>query len=43
VIYNIGLVPSKYYKVLGYKDHNGFYELTARAVGLISAEAFVRI
>lgn len=41
VIYNIGLIPSQYYKVLGYKDQEGFWLLTGKALGLICAEAFV--
>jgi hypothetical protein len=35
------MVPSKYYKVLGDKDQNGFWKQTAIAVSLIVAEAFV--
>ncbi|XP_060585147.1 lysosomal cobalamin transporter ABCD4-like isoform X1 [Ruditapes philippinarum] len=42
VIYNIGMVPSKYYKVLGDKDQNGFWKQTAIAVSLIVAEAFIK-
>ncbi|XP_053388621.1 lysosomal cobalamin transporter ABCD4-like [Mercenaria mercenaria] len=41
IIYNIGMVPSKYYKVLGNKDHDGFWKQTAIAVSLIVSEAFV--
>ncbi|WAR19914.1 ABCD4-like protein [Mya arenaria] len=40
IIYNIGLVPSKYYKVLGEKDHAGFWTQTATAVAFIVAQAF---
>lgn len=35
------MVPSKYYKVLGDKDHGGFWKQTAIAIALIVAEAFV--
>lgn len=42
IIYNIGLVPSKYYKALGAKDHDGFWTQTMIAVALIVAEAFVK-
>ncbi|XP_052767295.1 lysosomal cobalamin transporter ABCD4-like [Mya arenaria] len=42
IIYNIGLVPSKYYKVLGEKDHAGFWTQTATAVAFIVAQAFVK-
>ena len=41
LIYNIGLIPSKYYKVLGSKDNAGFWKETVMAVILIVSEAFV--
>ena len=41
LIYNIGLVPSKFYKVLGSKDSPGFWRETVLAVILIVSEAFV--
>ena len=41
LIYNIGLVPSKFYKVLGSKDSPGFWRETGLAVVLIVSEAFV--
>ncbi|KAL5008674.1 hypothetical protein ScPMuIL_014255 [Solemya velum] len=42
VIYFIGIVPSKYYKVLGEKDREGFDEETIMAVILIVSEAFIK-
>ncbi|XP_052273117.1 lysosomal cobalamin transporter ABCD4-like isoform X2 [Dreissena polymorpha] len=42
VIYNIGNVPSKYYKALGEKDHSAFWRLTGIAVSLIVSEAFIK-
>lgn len=42
IIYNIGMVPSKYYKVLGDKDREGFWEQTGIAIALIISEAFVK-
>jgi len=41
LIYNIGVIPSKYYKVLGDKNSSGFWTQTIAAVALICAEAFV--
>ncbi|KAL3874416.1 hypothetical protein ACJMK2_037433 [Sinanodonta woodiana] len=42
VIYNIGLIPSKYYKILGDKDHGEFWKQTGIAVALILTEAFIK-
>ncbi|XP_055957277.1 lysosomal cobalamin transporter ABCD4-like [Patella vulgata] len=42
IIYYIGLIPSKYYKVLGTKDEEGFKNQTIIAVLLILAEAFIK-
>ncbi|XP_067681739.1 lysosomal cobalamin transporter ABCD4-like isoform X2 [Haliotis asinina] len=42
IIYNIGLIPSKYYVVLGDKDVDGFRSNTVTAVLLILAEAFMK-
>ncbi|KAL4238002.1 ATP-binding cassette sub- D member 4 [Mactra antiquata] len=42
VIYNIGMVPSKYYKTLGDKDSPAFWSHTGLAVALIVAEAFIK-
>ncbi|XP_046577585.1 lysosomal cobalamin transporter ABCD4-like [Haliotis rubra] len=42
IIYNIGLIPSKYYVVLGDKDMDGFRSKTMTAVLLILAEAFMK-
>lgn len=41
VIFYIGNIPSKYYKVFGDRDMAGFREKTIMAVLLITAEAFV--
>ncbi|XP_070179767.1 lysosomal cobalamin transporter ABCD4-like isoform X2 [Littorina saxatilis] len=42
VIYNIGLIASKYFKVLGTKDRQGFTTHTIISVVLIIAEAFLK-
>ena len=41
LIYNVGLLPSKYYKVLGDKDLHGFLQLLVFSLGLIIAIALV--
>ena len=41
--YQVGLIPSKYYLVLGNKDQDGFTKLTIRAVLIVSAMAFVSL
>ena len=41
LIYNIGMIPSKYYKVLGLKDNEGFWKQTGISAVLIVSEAFV--
>lgn len=42
VIFYIGNIPSKYYKVFGDRDMAGFREKTVMAVLLIAAEAFIK-
>ncbi|XP_046379420.2 lysosomal cobalamin transporter ABCD4-like isoform X2 [Haliotis rufescens] len=42
IIFNIGLLPSEYYKVLGNKDVDGFRSNTIKAVLLILVEAFMK-
>lgn len=42
VIFYIGNIPSKYYKVFGDRDMAGFREKTIMAVLLITAEAFIK-
>ncbi|XP_064600935.1 lysosomal cobalamin transporter ABCD4-like [Liolophura sinensis] len=42
VVFNIGLVPSKFYKVLGDKDRSGFISHSVTALLLILAEAFIK-
>ncbi|XP_061167666.1 lysosomal cobalamin transporter ABCD4-like isoform X2 [Saccostrea echinata] len=42
VIFYIGNIPSKYYKVFGDRDMRGFREKTIMAVILIIAEAFIK-
>lgn len=42
VIYQVGLIPSQYYGVLGNKDLDGFKALTFLAVGLIVLNSTVR-
>lgn len=42
VIFYIGNIPSKYYKVFGDRDMAGFREKTIMAVVLITAEAFIK-
>jgi hypothetical protein len=39
--YQVGMIPSQYYLVLGGKDLSGFKKLTIRAVLVITAMAFV--
>ena len=41
LIYNVGLVASKYYKYLGDKDLTGFLQHTAFSLALITAIALV--
>lgn len=42
VIYQVGIIPSRYYEVLGSKDFSGFKTLTAVALTLIVANSTVR-
>lgn len=42
VIYQVGLIPSQYYGVLGNKDLSGFKTLTAIALVLIVVNSTVR-
>lgn len=42
VIYQVGVIPSQYYGVLGNKDFSGFKTLTAVAVTLIIVNSTVR-
>lgn len=42
VIYQVGLIPSQYYGVLGNKDLDGFKTLTFLAVTLIVLNSVVR-
>ncbi|XP_077036593.1 lysosomal cobalamin transporter ABCD4 isoform X1 [Agelaius phoeniceus] len=42
VIYQVGVIPSQYYEVLGNKDFSGFKTLTAVAVTLIIVNSTVR-
>lgn len=42
VIFNIGNIPSKYYKVFGTKDMDGFKDVTIMAAVLILAESFIK-
>ncbi|XP_057881835.1 lysosomal cobalamin transporter ABCD4 isoform X3 [Melospiza georgiana] len=42
VIYQVGVIPSQYYEVLGNKDFSGFKALTAVAVTLIIVNSTVR-
>lgn len=42
LIYNVGIISSKYYKVLGDKDLHGFWMATISSVLFIMAEAFVK-
>ena len=41
IIYQVGLVPSKYYKVLGDKNLNAFKKTTIYSLLLVCAIAFV--
>ena len=41
IIYHVGSIPSKYYKVLGEKDLDGFWNVTLIASGIIVAVALV--
>lgn len=43
IVYQVGLIPSKYYGVLGNKDSSGFRELTIVATLTILSVAFVSI
>lgn len=42
MIYQVGLIPSQYYGVLGNKDLDGFKALTLLAVVLIVVNSIVR-
>ncbi|KAK3094074.1 hypothetical protein FSP39_023870, partial [Pinctada imbricata] len=42
VIFNIGNIPSQYYKVFGEKDAEGFRDKTIFALVLIVSEAFIK-
>lgn len=42
VIYQVGVIPSQYYEVLGNKDFSGFKTLTAVALTLIVVNSTVR-
>ncbi|KAM9290727.1 lysosomal cobalamin transporter ABCD4 isoform 2-T2 [Morus bassanus] len=42
VIYQVGIIPSQYYEVLGNKDFSGFKTLTAVALTLIVVNSMVR-
>ena len=42
MIYQVGLIPSQYYGVLGNKDLDGFKALTFLAVVLIVTNSMVR-
>jgi len=43
IVYQVGLIPSKYFAVLGSKNLSGFKELTVVAVLIILSIAFVSI
>jgi len=43
IVYQVGLIPSKYFVVLGNKDSSGFQELTIVAGLIILSIAFVSI
>jgi len=43
IIYNVGLIPSQFYKCLGDKDKDAFQALILHALGLVVAVAFVSI
>jgi len=43
MVYQVGLIPSQYYLVLGNKDEAGFMQLTIKAVLIVSAMAFVSL
>jgi len=43
IVYQVGLLPSKYFVVLGNKNLAGFKELTITAVLIILSIAFVSI
>lgn len=42
VIYQVGVIPSRYYEVLGNKDFSGFQALTAIALTMIVVNSTVR-
>lgn len=42
VIYNIGMIPSKYIKILNDKDNSAFTVHTATSIVIIIAEAFIK-
>ncbi|XP_060068976.1 lysosomal cobalamin transporter ABCD4-like isoform X2 [Ylistrum balloti] len=42
IVFNIGYVPSKYYKVFGDKDYKGFVHETLQALMLIVSESLVK-
>ena len=41
IVYQVGLIPSKYFSVLGNKNLSGFKELTCVALLIILSIAFV--
>jgi len=43
IVYQVGLIPSKYFSVLGNKDSTGFKQLTVVALLTILAIAFVSL
>ena len=43
IVYQVGLIPSRYFAVLGKKNLTGFKELTVIAVLIILSIAFVSI
>ena len=42
VIYNVGLIPSRYYKVLGDKDAKGFQSVTLFSLLIVVSVAFIK-
>ncbi|XP_037072038.1 lysosomal cobalamin transporter ABCD4-like [Pollicipes pollicipes] len=42
VVYWVGIIPSRYYQVLGDKDWNAFGTLTAECLGLVLVISFVK-
>jgi hypothetical protein len=41
IVYQVGMIPSKYYGVFGAQDTSAFTTLTLAAVGIVSAVALV--